>query len=580
MPIHNADVSRVLDSMADLLEIQGANPFRVRAYRNASRVVGETGRDIAEMVREGDDLTRLPGIGRDLAQKIREIISTGHLSALDTLETTLPPSLLDLRKIPGLGPKRVQTLYRTLGVRSIQDLEKSLKSGRLRTLSGFGEGIERKIRKALSLHVRADHRFRIDRAEEYAGSLVKTLSAVPGVTRVEMAGSFRRRKETVGDLDILVTAGPRSPVMDRFTGYEEVQEVVSQGETRSTVILKSGLQVDLRVVPDISYGAALHYFTGSKPHNIALRGRARSRGWKINEYGVFEGKKRMAGETEESVYGVLGLPWIPPELRENQGEIEAAEEGRLPVLIELSDLRGDLHCHTSLTDGQNTLEETVKAGRERGFDYLAVTDHSHRLGMTHGLDEKGLMAQLSAIDALRKSLKGITLLSGMEVDIQKDGTLDMSEMPLSKLDLVIGAIHSHFDLPREKQTDRILRAMDHPYLTILAHPSGRLIGERPPMDLDWERLIQHARERGTVLEINAQPSRLDLTEIYARMARESGVLLAIDSDSHSRLQFDNLRFGIGQARRAWVSKENVLNTRPLSEVLAVFRKIRLKGQPV
>jgi len=573
--IHNADIARTLDAMADLLEIEGANPFRVRAYRNASRVVETQSREIRTLIDENFDLTSLPGIGPDLAGKIREIARSGTLAELQKRETETPPSLLELLKIPGLGPARVRALHSELGIKTVDELRAAARSGRIERLKGFGKKSALRILDSLREFHGEPSRFRIDVADQYARPLLSFLEKAPGVLQASIAGSLRRRKETVGDLDMVVSARPGSPVMDRFLHYEEVREVVSHGETRSTVLLNSGLQVDLRVVSGESFGSALYYFTGSKSHNIAVRRLGQALGLKINEYGVFRGKERIGGKTEDSVFNAVRLATIPPELRENQGEIEAAQSGTLPSLIERKDLRGDLHSHTSLTDGQNTLQEMTRAALARGFEYLGVTEHSRRLGMAHGLDSERTLKNVEAIRELDEQLKGLALLAGMEVDILPDGSLDLPDSVLSRLDLVIGAVHSDFTLSREKQTSRILRAMDNPFLTILAHPGGRHIGERPPMEIDWTRLIRHAKDRRTILEINGQPSRLDLTEVYARMAKEEGVLMAINSDSHSTDQFDNLDYGIGQARRGWITKENIVNTRPLAELKRIFGGIRL-----
>lgn len=379
-------------------------------------------------------------------------------------------------------------------------------------------------------------------------------------------------RETVGDLDIIVTAAPGRTVMQHFTAYDEVAEILMVGSTRASILLKCGLQVDLRVVPEESYGAALHYFTGSKSHNIAVRQIAQKRGLKINEYGVYRGKTRIAGETEESVYRAVDLSYIPPELRENRGEIPAARSGRLPHLLELSDLQGDLHVHTSATDGHNTLLEMAIAGRSHGLQYLAITDHSRHLTVARGLDPLRLSRQCDEIDALNENLEGITLLKGIEVDILEDGSLDLPDRVLAKLDLVLGAIHSKFELSRARQTERILRAMSRPHFTMLAHPSGRIIHQRPPYDIDMPRIIREAGRRGCFLELNAHPDRLDLLDIYCQMAKEEGVLVSIDSDAHSTFEFENLRFGIGQARRGWLEKQNVLNARPLSELRALINR--------
>jgi DNA polymerase (family 10) len=566
MPVHNADIAAIFQEIADLLEIQGANPFRIRAYRNAARVVGEYGRDVRTMVEKGEDVTILPGIGEDLAAKIREIVETGRCAFLEKLHKQLPPAITELLKIPGVGPKRVKALYHELDVQTLEQLYRAAKDGRIRSIPGFGEKTERNILQAVEAHAGQTRRFKLAVAAQYARTLTDYLKKVPGVGRVVVAGSFRRAKETVGDLDILVTAAPGSPVMDRFTGYEEVAEVLSSGGTRGSVVLRSGLQVDLRVVAEESYGAALHYFTGSKAHNIAIRRLGQDRGLKINEYGVFRDNTRIAGETEESVYRAVDLPYIPPELREDRGEIEAAARGMLPQLVELADLRGDLHAHTRATDGHNTLREMALAARERGFEYLAITEHSRRLTVAKGFDPARLLKQVDEIERLNAELQGITLLKGIEVDILEDGRLDLPDEVLGRLDLVVGAVHSKFDLPRARQTERILRAMDHPHFTILAHPTGRLIDQREPYDVDMLRIIRKAKSRGCFLEVNAHPERLDLLDTYCQMARDEGVLVSINSDAHSVLDFENLRFGVGQARRGWLEKKDVLNTRSLAEL--------------
>ncbi len=566
MPVHNADVAAVFDEIADLLELEEANPFRVRAYRNAARIVGDLGRDVATLVQAGEDLTALPGIGEDLASKIREIVTTGSCALLRDLRKRTPPALVRLLTIPGLGPKRVQVLHRALGVRTIDQLALAAREGRIREVPGFGEKTERNILQALTVLSKGRGRLSLAIASQYAEPLAAYLRETPGVGAVVVAGSYRRCKETVGDLDILVTAGRRNQIVERFANYDEVAQVLSRGTTRATVRLRSGLQVDLRVVPPASYGAALHYFTGSKPHNIAVRQLGQEAGLKINEYGVFREGVRIAGETEEAVYSCVGLPWIPPELREDRGEIEAAREGRLPTLVELSDLRGDLHSHTNATDGRNTLREMALEAQRRGFEYLAVTDHSQRVRMVHGMDPERLLAQIEEIDRLNRKLSSLTLLKGIEVDILEDGRLDLPDEVLGRLDIVVGSVHSHFDLPKEKQTSRLLRAMDHPHFNILGHPTSRLIPRRGPIDLDLPQILRHARKRGCFVELDSHPERLDLDDLHCRMARDEGVLVSIASDAHRLQDFDNLRFGIGQARRGWLEKENVLNTRSLSEL--------------
>lgn len=566
MPVHNADIAAVFDEIADLLELEDANPFRIRAYRNAARVVDGLGQDLRAMVAGGEDLTALPGIGKDLAAKIKELADTGKSSFLERLRGEVPPAIAELLHIPNLGPKRVRHLWHDLGIQTVPQLREAARAGHIRELSGFGTKSETKILEAVEARLSKDQRFKLATAAQYADALVAHLEAAAGVERVVVAGSFRRRRETVGDLDILVMAAPDSRATAAFTGYDDVGEVLASGPTRASVRLKSGLQVDLRVVPAESYGAALCYFTGSKAHGIALRGLAQEKGLKINEYGVFKGQKRIAGDSEESVYRAAGLPYIPPELREDRGEIAAAREGRLPRLIELGDLKGDLHAHTSATDGHDSLEDMARAAAAAGLEYLAITDHSRRLTMAHGLDADRLARQMDEIDRLNETLAGIRLLKGIEVDILEDGGLDLPDAVLARLDVVVGAVHSRFDLPRDRQTERILRALDHPHFTLLAHPSGRLIGEREAYEVDMPRIIRHAKERGCCLELNSHPERLDLLDTWCMAAKAEGVLVAIDSDAHRTRDFANLSFGIGQARRGWLEARDVINTRSLAQL--------------
>lgn len=566
MPVHNADIAAVFEEIADLLEIKDENPFRIRAYRNAARTVSELGRDLAVVLEREGELPKLPGVGPDLAGKIREICASGTCALLERLHRELPPAISELLKIPGLGPKRVRQLYDSLDVKTVEDLRRAAGAGRIRELPGFGEKMEARIREAVAARKAAPQRFKLAIAGQYAATLEAWLARVPGVRKVTVAGSYRRMRETVGDLDILVAASAGSPVMKRFVAYDEVKSVLAQGDTRSSVMLKSGLQVDLRLVPPESYGAALHYFTGSKAHNIAVRKLAQARGLKINEYGVFRGTKRVAGETEESVFTAVDLPWIAPELREDRGEIEAARRGELPRLIELGDLKGDLHSHTKATDGHNSIREMAAAAKAAGLSYIAVTEHSRRLTVARGFDPQRLLKQIDEIDRLSEVLSGITLLKGIEVDILEDGSLDLPDTVLSRLDLVVGAVHSAFDLPRRKQTARILRALESRYFTILAHPAARLLGARAAIDVDMLAIVRAAKKHGLFLELNAQPDRLDLDDVQARMAREEGVLIALDSDAHSTFDFAHLKYGIGQARRAWLEAKDVLNTRSLTEL--------------
>jgi len=567
MPTHNADIAVIFDEIASLLEIQGESPFRIRAYRNAARTVGELSREASELLEEGG---HLPGIGADLAGKIAEIAASGHCALLDRLQKELPPAVTELLKIPGLGPKRVKALYHDLEVQTIEQLYRAACDGRIRALPGFGEKTERNILEAAQAHAENKQRFKLVTAAQYGEALRAYLAALPDVTRTSIAGSFRRMRETVGDLDILVETKSPELVTQRFIACGEVKEVLAAGSARSSVVLNCGLQVDLRIIARESYGAALQYFTGSKAHNIAIRRIAQKLKLKINEYGVFRGEARIAGTDEESVYRAVGLAYIPPELREDRGEIEQARAGRLPRLVELGDLRGDLHVHTKATDGRNTLREMVEAARAQGLEYLSITEHSRRLTMAHGLDASRLARQCAEIDKLNAELKGITVLKGIEVDILEDGSLDLPDEVLGRLDIVVGAVHSKFDLSRAKQTERILRAMQRPHFTILAHPTGRLIEERPPYDVDMSRLIREAKARGCFLELDAQPDRLDLLDTHCQMAKDAGVLVSIASDAHSTLDFLNLRFGVGQGRRGWLEKKDVLNTRGISELRALI----------
>lgn len=572
MPVANADIEAIFEEIADLLEIKGDNPFRVRAYRNAARVIASLGCSVAEMVREGEDLSKLKGIGKDLAQKIEEIVKTGKLKKHEVLKKSMPVHILKLLTIEGLGPKRVLTLYRELGAMGLEDLKRAARSGKIRQIEGFGPKLEEAILEGLKLAKKEGKRFKYAAIEEYAFALVSYLEKTEGIRAVEVAGSFRRKKETVGDLDLLVSTFSGKEAIENFVKYEDIQSVLSRGTTRSTVILKSGLQVDLRAVAPESYGAALHYLTGSKAHNIAVRKIGQKMGFKINEYGVFKGRKKIAGATEEEVYRAVGLPYIEPELRENQGEIEAAEEGRLPRLIEVGQIRGDLHLHSSYTDGQNRIEELAVAAKQRGYEYIAITDHSKRLTVAHGLDEKRLKEQIEEIDRLNEKMTGITILKGIEVDILEDGSLDLADEILKELDVVVAAVHYKFNLSETKQTERILRALNNPYVHILAHPTGRLIGERPPYLVNVAALLKGCLERGCFMELNAMPERLDLNDIHCKMAKEMGVKLSISTDAHSVLNLAFIQYGINQARRGWIEADDVINTRPLSELRRLLKR--------
>jgi DNA polymerase (family 10) len=473
MPIHNPEIAEIFDRVADLLEIEGANPFRVRAYRNAARVVTNLSQSLTDLVARGQDLTELSGIGKDLAGKIKEIVDTGSLELLRELEGRIPPELCEMMKIAGLGAKRVHLLHEKLGVKTPKDLQDAARMGKIRELKGFGEKTEMQILEGVGQITGDQRRFMISTAEPVAQVLVDHLKNVKGVKEVIVAGSFRRRRETVGDLDVLATCDHSNEVMDAFVDYEDVKKMVAKGDTKSSVILRSGMQVDLRVVSQESYGAALHYFTGSKAHNIAIRYLGVKKGLKINEYGVFKGSDRVAGKTETEVYKMVDLPYIEPELRENRGEVEAAQKKQLPRLITLEDIKGDLHTHTKATDGRNTMEEMAQAAKERGYEYLAITNHSKRVSMAHGLTAEDLAREIQEIDRLNGKLRGFRLLKAIELDILVDGSLDLPDEILKELDLTVCSVHYNINLSREQQTERIMRAMDNPYFNILAHPTGR-----------------------------------------------------------------------------------------------------------
>jgi DNA polymerase (family X) len=572
VPVLNSDVAEIFNRVADLLEIESSNAFRIRAYRNAARIIAGLQKRVSDMVEAGEALDDLPGIGKDLAGKIEEIVETGTLSQLEELEKRTPPELSEIMKIPGLGGKRVAVLHRELGVSGIQDLKERARKGQIRDLEGFGKKTEQNILQEIEDAKDHSGRIRIFEAEEAANDLLRHFETIKGIKNIAVAGSYRRRKETVGDLDILVSCRKDSRVMEAFVNYDEVKRVVSKGKTKSSVILRSGLQVDLRKVPAVSYGAALHYFTGSKAHNIAVRKIGGNKKLKINEYGVFKGDKRVAGKKEEEVYQKVDLTYIEPELREDKGEVEAAQKGNLPKLVSFDDLRGDLHAHTNETDGHNTLEEMAKAAKKRGYEYLAITEHSKRVTMAHGFDVRKLEKQIKAVEKLNKKLNGITVLNGIEVDILKNGSLDLPDEILRELDVVVCAVHYDRKLSKKQMTERIIKAMDNPYFNILAHPTGRLINERAPYEVDLEKVVEKAKEAGCFLEVNAHPDRLDLSDRYCRMAKEAGVKLVISTDAHSTADLTFMRFGVDQARRGWLEPDDVINTRSLKDLRKLLKR--------
>lgn len=564
MPVHNSDIADVLNEIADLLSLDEANQFRIRAYRNAARTIKGLSRPVSDLLADGKDLSDYSGIGDDLAGKIETVAQKGTLSQLKKLRKKFPSGLLKMLELDQLGPKTVKRLHDELGLKTLKQLRKAAEDGSVAELEGLGEKSQKQILNEIKRREESDEtsRTRLDDAAEAAEPLREYLTNAEGTKEVVIAGSYRRRKETVGDLDIVATAKRDSAIMDRFVEYDDVEKVVSKGSTKSTVILRQGLQVDLRVVPQVAYGSALQYFTGSKEHSVVLRKIARKKKLKLNEYGIFnKDDDRVAGRTEKAVYHKLGLQWIPPELREAQGEVEAARKEEVPDLVDLDDIRGDLQCHTTASDGKDSLNDMAGAAKNLGYDYLAITDHSKRVTVANGLDKRRLKRLIGRIDKLNGKMKGFRVLRSIEVDILEDGSLDLPDEVLKELDLVVASVHYHRNLSRKKQTERILKGLDNKYVSILAHPTGRMIGDREPMDINLEKIMDHAKDVGCYLEINAQPDRLDLADNYVRMARDKGLKLAISTDAHATHELGFMNYGVGQARRGWMEKKDILNTR-------------------
>lgn len=577
--MENLDIAHTLTLLADLLEIQGANPFRIRAYRNAVNTVNGLSKPLHAMVAAGEDLTALPGIGKNVAAHIVELLETGTIGRLEEVEAEIPRSLAELMALDGVGPKKAKRLFDELDVRTVDDLESALEEERVEGLEGFGARSAEKIRLAIAEHLMHTGRFRIDEVEKLIAGLLEHVALAPGADRIEVAGSLRRRRETVGDVDILVQCeGDGTPVVEHFVAFEGAERAEAAGPTKGSIVLHSGLQVDLRVVPPDSFGAALVYFTGSKDHNVAMRTRAVREGLRVNEWGVFRvpegadpetlGKDegdRLAGVTEEGVYESLGMHWVPPALRENRGEIEAALEGTLPRLVALEDIRGDLQMHSTWSDGKTSIEEMARTCVELGYEYLAVTDHSQAMAMVQGLTPERARAQWEEVEEVRELVPGIAILTSAEVDILKDGGLDMPDEILEALDVVVISVHSFMDQDRKTMTDRVLRAMAHPAVDILAHPTGRRINRREPFELDIEAVLEAAAEHQVAVELNANPRRLDLNDVHVHRAKELGVPVVISTDAHSPAGLADMRFGVDQARRGWLEPTDVLNARTLAD---------------
>ena len=569
----NREIADLFEKMADILEFKGENPFKVRAYRKASRIIGDLTQDIEE-VAGGGTLKDVPGIGEGMAEKIAEYIRTGKVSKFEEVRKGVSDELIAVMDIPGMGPKTLSMLHKEKGISNLSELEKAVEDGSIIGLPGIAEKKVENIRRGIQLLRQSRGRMNLGTAFPVAKRIVEVLREKVGSKKIEWAGSLRRMRENIGDIDILATGPDRDKIIYGFTHLPEVKEVLASGETKASVIVEGGMQIDLRVVQESSYGAALQYFTGSKGHNIHLRGIAKARGIKINEYGVFKGDRRIGGKEEKEVYDALGMKWMEPELREDRGEIEASQEGRLPKLIQESQIKGDLHVHYKWSDGTSTIEEVAEAARKRGYQYVAICDHSKSLRIAHGLDESRLLKQVEEIDRLNDKLKGFKVLKGTEMDITIEGKLDLSEKVLEKLDVVVASIHSGFKQGKEKMTKRIIRALESPLVHILAHPSGRLLGERDPYEVEMEEVMQAAKRFGKALEINAYFERLDLDDIHCRKAKEMELRLTIGTDAHHIDQMWMMSLGVAVARRGWLEPPDLLNTMDLSELMTWCHKTK------
>jgi DNA polymerase (family 10) len=574
-PVENIDIARIFDEIADVLELKNDNPFRIRSYRRGARIVRDLPEDARTLLEQGT-LRNVPGIGQNLAEKIEEIVKTATCKSYEDVKKDPHYKLLGLLKIPGVGPKLAVRLHEEVGINSMADLEAAARTGKLHSLDRIGEKLEQKILKGIEQQRRSRGRTKLSEALTYADSIAGLLGKVKGVKRIDIVGSLRRRRETIGDIDLLVIAESPARIMDVFTSMDTVTDVLARGDTKSSVLLRSGIQVDLRILPRKSYGAALHYFTGSKDHNVALRDMAKRKGLKISEYGIFNAKtgKMVGGRDEEEVFASVGLPLIPPEIRENWGEIEAAAEGRLPDLIDIGDIKGDLQMHTKATDGGNTVEQMAAFAKKLGYKYIAITDHSKAVRVAGGLDDRELADHLKEIKRVNAKVAGIEILTGVEVDILPDGSLDLSDRTLAQCDVVVAAVHSRFNMPKEEMTARVVKGIKNKYVNILAHPTGRLINERDPFEIDVDRLIAEAKATGIALELNAYPDRLDLRDIHCRAAKEAGVKISIDTDAHADLQLTAMRYGIMTAKRGWLEPADVINTWSLANLKRFLAKRR------
>jgi DNA polymerase (family 10) len=571
--VSNRTITGLLREIGEYLAMQNV-PFKPRAYEKAAEAIDGIEEEVSEIYKTGGikALEEIPGVGASIGEKIEEFLKTGRIAYYEGLKKKAPVDLSELAKVEGLGPKSIKHLYEKLGVKDLADLERAARAGKIAKLEGFGKKSEEKILKGISFAKSFGGRFVLGSVMPEIRVIEERLRKLQGVEKIIIAGSVRRWKETVGDADILIISKKATPIMDSFVRMPEVAAVIAHGETKSSVKLASGINVDLRVVPAESYGAALNYFTGSKDHNVALRALAMQKGWKLNEYGLFKGEHRIAGKTEEELYEKFGMDYIEPELRENTGELEAARKYMLPELIGYGDLKGDLQVQTDWTDGSDSIEVMAKTALAHGLKYIAITDHTKRLAMTHGLDEKRILQQMAEIDRLNKKFAGtIKILKGSECDILKDGSLDLPDAVLAKLDVVGVSVHSLFNMSRKDQTERIRRAITNPNADILFHPTGRIINRRAAYDIDIDSLIAAAKHMGTIMEIDAFPDRLDLKDEYIRKCVHADVRMAIDSDAHSSIHFSVLEYGIAQARRGWAEKKDIINAWPLEKMMECLK---------
>ena len=567
--MRNDQIAGVFEELADLLEIQEANPFRVRAYRSASRTISSTSESIAALVEAEEDLTKFSGIGKDLARQITDVVRSGQHAQLTELKAEVPSGVMDMLRIPGVGPKKVAIFFNKLNLTSLDELKAAAEAGELAKLKGFGKKTEQSILDNIGLAAEAGKRISIAKARDAADAVVHDLLALKDVTQAAVAGSCRRRRETCGDLDVLATSASAESAMDLLARHSLTESVLQRGDTKMRVRLTSGVEMDLRVVPDESYGAAMQYFTGSKEHNVVVRQRAKDLGLKVNEYGVFRDEDQIAGTTEEDVYAALGLPWIPPELRENRREFEFADQGAMPKLVEVADIRGDLHMHTTASDGTATVLEMAEAAKARGLKYIAITDHSKRVSMANGLDSERLRSHWDEIRSLRDSIRGIEVLCGIECDILEDATLDLPDDVLEEADWVIAVLHYGLQQPRDQIMKRLMTAIQNPHVNIIGHPTGRMVGKREGADINMSDMLKAAADHRVMMEINAHYKRLDLDDIHAAAARDLGIPIVISTDSHSVNGFDVLKYGVDQARRAGLTKDDVANTRTWAQ----FKKL-------